>query len=89
MWNRFGPGPVFAYESLLNARRWQVYAGRSVFVLVILSGMTIVWMTRDHLGPGPCGDLPQDAIPACPVIGDLLGGSHLAEVRLLALRREE
>ena len=57
MWKRFGPGPVFAYESLLNARRWQVYAGRSVFVLVILAGMTIVWMTRDHLGPMPAARL--------------------------------
>jgi len=49
MWKRWGPGPVFAYESLLNARRWQVYAGRSLFVVVILVGMTIVWVTRDHL----------------------------------------
>ena len=57
MWKHFGPGPVFAYESLLNARRWQVYAGRSVFVVIILTGMTIVWMTRDHLGPTPAARL--------------------------------
>jgi ABC-type transport system involved in multi-copper enzyme maturation permease subunit len=54
MWKRWGIGPVFAYESLLNARRWQVYAGRSFFVLVMLIGMTIVWLTRNHLGaPAP------------------------------------
>ncbi len=41
-------GPVFAYESLLTARRWQVYAGRALFVAVILIGMTIVWVTKDH-----------------------------------------
>lgn len=41
-------GPVFAYESLLTARRWQVYVGRSLFVAVILIGMTIVWITKDH-----------------------------------------
>ncbi len=48
MWKRWGMGPVFAYESLLTARRWQVYVGRSLFVAVILIGMTIVWITKDH-----------------------------------------
>jgi ABC-type transport system involved in multi-copper enzyme maturation permease subunit len=41
---RWGLGPVFYYESLLGARRWQVYALRSAFVLVLLAGMTIIWM---------------------------------------------
>src|SRR5438309_1315770 len=36
-------GPVFTFESLLNARRWQVYAGRSFFVAVLLVGMVFVW----------------------------------------------
>ena len=59
MWKRWGMGPVFAYESLLNARRWQVYAGRSLFVLVMLVGMTIVWITRDASRlPGPPTKLP-------------------------------
>jgi hypothetical protein len=49
MWKRWGLGPVFAYESLMNARRWQVYMSRSVFVLVLLLGMTIVWIARDRL----------------------------------------
>jgi ABC-type Na+ efflux pump permease subunit len=53
MWKRWGPGPVFAYESLLNARRWQVYVGRSLFVLMMLVGMTMVWITRDNLPTTP------------------------------------
>ena len=48
MWRRWGIGPVFAYESLLTARRWQIYVVRSLFVAVILSGMTIVWITKDQ-----------------------------------------
>jgi ABC-type transport system involved in multi-copper enzyme maturation permease subunit len=48
MWQRWGPGPVFAYESLLNARRWQVYAGRSLFVLAILIGLVLVWLGSDQ-----------------------------------------
>ena len=48
MWKRWGLGPVFTYESLLNARRWQVYAGRSMFVLVMLIGMAFVWFTKDQ-----------------------------------------
>ena len=47
MW--WGLGPVFAYESLLSARRWQVYAGRSIFVLALLVGMTIVWISQVRL----------------------------------------
>ena len=60
MWKRWGPGPVFAYESLLNARRWQVYAARSLFVLLILLGLVIVWAGRDHLGPGTLAKLPTN-----------------------------
>ena len=55
MGKHWGTGPVFAYESLLNARRWQVYAGRSVFVLVLLIGLAVVWIGRHSLTstPGP------------------------------------
>ena len=48
----WGTGPVFAYESMLNARRWQVYAGRSIFVLLILCALAIVWVARIRLGFG-------------------------------------
>ena len=55
MWKRWGLGPVFVYESLLNARRWQVYAMRSVFVLLLLVGLAAVWLGKDKLrgAPGP------------------------------------
>ena len=43
MASRVGPGPVFVYESLLLARRWQVYAGRAVFVLAVLVGLWLSW----------------------------------------------
>ena len=50
---RWGMGPVFFYESLINARRWQVYAWRAIFVLVLLVGMTAVWLSRDQVStPG-------------------------------------
>jgi ABC-type transport system involved in multi-copper enzyme maturation permease subunit len=47
MWKHWGLGPVFSYESLLNARRRQLYAGRSLFVLAVLIGLIVVWFTRD------------------------------------------
>jgi ABC-type transport system involved in multi-copper enzyme maturation permease subunit len=54
MLNRLGLGPVFVYESLLNARRRQVYAVRSLFVLMLLAGMVVVWIGKDNnaLRPG-------------------------------------
>jgi ABC-type transport system involved in multi-copper enzyme maturation permease subunit len=39
----WGPGPVFAFESLIAARRWQVYALRSVYVGLLLAGLTLTW----------------------------------------------
>ncbi len=39
-----GPGPVFIYEWITSARRWQPYAVRSLFVLLILVGMLMIWM---------------------------------------------
>src|SRR5947209_77918 len=44
---RWGPGPVYVYESILGARRWQVYASRSFFVAMLLVGMTVVWLASD------------------------------------------
>src|SRR4051794_1219661 len=32
---RWGPGPVFVYESIAASRRWQHYAARSLFVLTL------------------------------------------------------
>ncbi|MHC5542839.1 ABC transporter permease, partial [Singulisphaera rosea] len=48
---RWGFGPVFVLESQINARRRQVYALRSLFALVLLIGMSIVWVVKDYRAP--------------------------------------
>jgi ABC-type transport system involved in multi-copper enzyme maturation permease subunit len=45
---RWGPGPVFAFESVAAARRWQVYALRSVYVGLLLAGLTLTWGPSDR-----------------------------------------
>jgi ABC-type transport system involved in multi-copper enzyme maturation permease subunit len=47
-----GPGPVFVYESLILARRRQVYAGRALFVFTLLIGLASAWWSAD-LGASP------------------------------------
>jgi ABC-type transport system involved in multi-copper enzyme maturation permease subunit len=50
---RWGLGPVFGYEWLMTSRRWQMYAGRALFVGFLLSAMVIVWWAdeeRNHIG---------------------------------------
>lgn len=46
MLRRWGLGPVFFYETVMNARRWQVYALRALFVAVLLIGFVVVWLTN-------------------------------------------
>ncbi len=60
MARRVGPGPVFIYESLIFARRRQLYAGRVLFVLAMLAGLWISWWNNvDTPGPGqPLGSRP-------------------------------
>jgi len=41
-----GPGPVFVYEWITGARRWQVYALRALFVLALLVNLTVVWLAE-------------------------------------------
>ncbi|MBX6314208.1 MAG: ABC transporter permease, partial [Isosphaeraceae bacterium] len=43
---RLGAGPVFAYEWLITARKWQVYALRSLFVAALLVGLALVWASE-------------------------------------------
>jgi ABC-type transport system involved in multi-copper enzyme maturation permease subunit len=47
---RWGPGPVFVHESIAGARRWQLYALRSLFVLGLLAALA---MARHLLGTMP------------------------------------
>ena len=51
---RIGPGPVFAYERLTASRRWQGYALRSVFLLLLWLALVVVWSgPRQALGRSP------------------------------------
>ena len=45
-----GPGPVFMYEWIISARRWQPYAVRSLFVLGLLAAATVVAIGRGAIG---------------------------------------
>jgi ABC-type transport system involved in multi-copper enzyme maturation permease subunit len=58
---RLGLGPVFLFESLRGARRWQVYAGRALFVLALLAGMIFVWVDRDGT---PLAAAPRTRTPS-------------------------
>jgi ABC-type transport system involved in multi-copper enzyme maturation permease subunit len=41
---RWGLGPVFAYEWLTGARRWQMYALRALYVAMLLLCLAAVWV---------------------------------------------
>jgi ABC-type transport system involved in multi-copper enzyme maturation permease subunit len=49
--SRLGLGPVFAYEWRTASRRWHGYALRSLLVLLLLLGLSGVWL-RSHSGAG-------------------------------------
>jgi ABC-type transport system involved in multi-copper enzyme maturation permease subunit len=40
---RWGLGPVFLYECVTAARRWQTYAGRAAFLAALLVSLVAVW----------------------------------------------
>src|SRR5262245_52091522 len=42
-WRQFGLGPVFIYEWLTAARRWQMYALRFAAALVLLLAVYLMW----------------------------------------------
>ena len=78
---RFGPGPVFVYEWLLMSRRWQVYAGRSLLVAVLLAGLVVVWS-------GEVAGKVQQTISDLATVGEsffyAMIGTQLAVVLLAA-----
>jgi ABC-type transport system involved in multi-copper enzyme maturation permease subunit len=43
MATRWSLGPVFETEMKISSRRWQVYAGRALFVAALLIGMGSIW----------------------------------------------
>ena len=48
--SRWGLGPVFAFEWLTGARRWQMYVMRSFVVVLMLLGLWLVWLQFPTLG---------------------------------------
>src|SRR5579875_3304824 len=46
----WGPGPVFVYDWITSARRWQGYALRSLFVLGLLAALVVVAIGRTRGG---------------------------------------
>ncbi len=89
MSRRIGPGPVFVFESLIFARRWQVYAGRALFVLAILGGLWGAWWSNlnEQVIGAPVGTGPG-ALQALAKAGQsffyALAGIQLAMVLLAA-----
>ena len=59
---RWGPGPVFVHESIAAARRWQLYALRSLFVLGLLAGLALAWFSVQMQSGKPGGGLPIQAL---------------------------
>jgi ABC-type transport system involved in multi-copper enzyme maturation permease subunit len=47
MAKRWGLGPVFFFEWLMTSRRWQMYAGRALFIGFLLGAMIIVWLANE------------------------------------------
>jgi ABC-type transport system involved in multi-copper enzyme maturation permease subunit len=50
---RWGLGPVFYYEWLTASRRWQMYAGRALFVGILLIGLALTWFSAANESRGP------------------------------------
>jgi ABC-type transport system involved in multi-copper enzyme maturation permease subunit len=57
--SRWGPGPVFIYESIAATRRWQLYALRALFVFGLLAGLALTWflasLERSYINGNPAG----------------------------------
>jgi ABC-type transport system involved in multi-copper enzyme maturation permease subunit len=45
---KIGLGPVFVYEWITSSRRWQFYAQRSLFVLVLLLALVSIWLNTNR-----------------------------------------
>ncbi len=86
---RVGPGPVFIYESVIFARRRQVYAGRVLFVLAMLAGLWISWWNNvQTAGPGQPPGSRSSTLQALATAGVsfflALAGIQLSMVLLVA-----
>jgi ABC-type transport system involved in multi-copper enzyme maturation permease subunit len=86
MWKRWGVGPVFEFEALLNARRRQVYAGRSLFVLLVLVGLVIVWFNNPlaNISPGSALSAHQQLAKLGETFFFTMAGIQISLVMLVA-----
>ena len=75
---RLGPGPVFVYEWLTSARRWQLYAMRAGFIGAILVGLCFVWSQGSNY-----------RLPDAPVSLQRAGADRLADLPDDRLRRAD
>jgi hypothetical protein len=46
MTSQWWQSPVFLFECIISARRWQTYAGRVLLVAALLVGLSLVWLGR-------------------------------------------
>ena len=67
-------GPVFANEWLTTSRRWQSYAGRAVFVGILLLGLASVWVGR----------IDGQTVPPIQVMAEI-GGSFYSTIAFTQL----
>jgi ABC-type transport system involved in multi-copper enzyme maturation permease subunit len=74
----WGLGPVFDAECLVTARRWQVYAGRSLLVGSVLTAMSLIWLTR-------FADHPLTSIQDYAVVGSALVNAIMSVELVLAI----
>ena len=44
---RLGVGPVFVYDCITATRRWQGYAARSCFLMLLLAVLVVMWQSVD------------------------------------------
>src|SRR5689334_20643939 len=83
MATRLGLGPVFFYEWLLSSRRWQMYAGRALFLLVLLGALFFAWLTYEMDRPYRPHTLQEQAAMGSTFFLTIIG-TQLALVLLAA-----
>jgi ABC-type transport system involved in multi-copper enzyme maturation permease subunit len=83
MATRLGLGPVFYYEWLLSSRRWQTYAGRALFLLIILAALFFAWLTYELDRPYQAHTIQEQARMGTTIFATIIG-TQLALVLLAA-----
>ena len=79
MAHRIGPGPVFAFECVAAARRWQFYAGRALFVLLLMIGLSLIWAPAGQIFQNSRGLNAAALIVQAGLTGTRVGGAEISE----------